>query len=408
MYPIYVIGIKPPTDETAVTTTLVTNIGTLVRGPRDAEVLRDTTLVIEDGVVTAIGDEPHAPDVVVDAGGLDVIPGLVDGHVHPTIGEWTPAQNADGWVSNYVHGGTTTLVSAGELHLPGLAFEELTPRTVKSIAFTSRDVTARLRPTGAHLHAGTTLLVTGMTEHDFDEMADAGIERLKFIFYDWGSAPEGEAQDYVRWARERGMIIKIHSGGVSRSGSSRIAGHEVVTAADPDVVAHISGGPIPMPDEEIRAVIDDLPDAAIEVCTSMNYRATKVTVDHLLATDGLDRLTLGTDTPGGTGVVPRGMLRNICFLASMCDLPALDALAAATANTARAHSVDAGSLEVGSPADLVLLGPIRGSRATDVLECFTLGDLPGISQILIAGNPVLDGRSQQTPPPMRTADVRRI
>lgn len=91
----------------------------------------------------------------------------------------------------------------------------------------------------------------------------------------------------------------------------------------------------------------------------------------------------------------------------MCDLPALEAIAAATANTARAHGVDAGSLEVGSPADLVLLGPIRGSRATDVLECFELGDLPGISQILIGGSPVLEGRSQQTPPPMRTAEVRR-
>jgi enamidase len=388
------------------TTTLVTNIGTLVRGPRGQAPLHDTTLVIEDGVVAAIGEEPHAPDEVVDAGGLDVIPGLVDGHVHPTIGEWTPAQDAQGWVSNYVHGGTTTLVSAGELHLPGLAFEELTPRTVKSIAFTSRDVTARLRPTGAHLHAGTTLLVSGMTEHDFDEMAEAGIRRLKYIFYDWGTAPEGEAQTYNRWARERGMVIKIHSGGVSRSGSSRIAGHEVVTAADPDVVAHISGGPIPMPDDEIRGVIDDVPSAAIEICTSMNYRATKVTVDHLTAVDALDRLTVGTDTPGGTGVVPRGMLRNLCFLASMCGMDPVDAVAAATDNTARAHAVDAGRLDVGAPADLVLLGPIRGSLASDVLDCFVRGDLPGISQVLVGGRRVLGERSQQTPPPMRTASVR--
>ena len=389
------------------TTTFIHGIGLLVHGPRATAPTRDTTLVIEDGVVTAIGEEPTSPDLVIDAGGLDVIPGLVDGHVHPTVGEWTPAQDAMNWVSNYVHGGTTTLVSAGELHLPGLAFEELSPRTVKSIAFMSRDVTARLRPTGAHLHAGTTLLVHGMTEHDFDEMAEAGIERLKYIFYDWGTAPEGEAEAYNRWARERGMVVKIHSGGVSRSGSSRIAGHEVVTAADPDIVAHISGGPIPMPDDEIRAVIDDLPNAAIEVCTSMNYRATKVTVDHLTAVDALDRLTLGTDTPGGTGVVPRAMLRNICFLASMCGMDPLDALATATDNTARAHAVDAGRIEVGAPADLVLLGPIRGSRAADVLECFTLGDLPGISQVVIGGEPVLAGRSQQTPPPIRTAALRR-
>lgn len=387
-------------------TTLITNVGSLVHGPASAPPIRDTTLVIEDGVIAAIGEDAPSPDVVIDAAGLDVIPGLVDGHVHPTIGEWTPAQDAQGWVSKYVNGGTTTLVSAGELHLPGLAFDELSRRTVMSIAMMSRDVTARLRPTGAHLHAGTTMLVHGMTEHDFDEMADAGITRLKYIFYDWASAPEGEVDDYRTWADERGMTIKIHSGGVSRSGSSRVAGHEVVTGASPDVVAHISGGPIPMPDEEIRAVIDDLSSAAIEVCTSMNYRATQVTVDHLAATGQLDRLTLGTDTPGGTGVTPRGMLRNICFLASICGMEPIDALAAATDNTARAHRVEAGRIEVGASADLVLLGPIQGSRAHDTLESFTLGDLPGISQVLIDGRAVLEGRSQQTPPPRSPATVR--
>ena len=140
----------------------------------------------------------------------------------------------------------------------------------------------------------------------------------------------------------------------------------------------------------------------------MNYRATRVTTDHLRATGQLHRLTLGTDTPGGTGVIPRGMLRNICFLASMCDVDPVDAIAAATDNTARAHAVEAGRIEVGAPADLVLLGPIRGSRATDTLESFALGDLPGISQVLVAGRPVLPGRSQQTPPPRTPATVRIV
>lgn len=387
-------------------TTLITNIAKVIQGSASSSPIHDTSMVIEDGVVAGIGEDDVSPDVVIDAAGLDIIPGFVDGHVHPTIGEWTPAQDAQGWVSKYVNGGTTTLVSAGELHLPGLAFEEITPRTAMSIAFMSRDVTARLRPTGARLHAGTTMLVHGMTEYDFDEMADAGIQRLKYIFYDWDTAPEGEAHQYRVWADERNMTIKIHSGGVSRSGSSRVAGHEVVTEATPDVVAHISGGPIPMPDEEIRAVIDDLPSAAIEICTSMNYRATKITVDHLVATGQLNRLTLGTDTPGGTGVTPRGMLRNICFLASICGIDPIDALAAATHNTARAHRLDVGHIEVGAPADLVLLGPIRGSRASCTLESFALGDLPGISQVLIEGRPRLPERSAQTPPPRNLATVR--
>ena len=52
------------------------------------------------------------------------MPGLVDGHVHPVFGEWTPTQDAIGWIGNYLHGGTTSMVSAGELHVPGLDYDE--------------------------------------------------------------------------------------------------------------------------------------------------------------------------------------------------------------------------------------------------------------------------------------------
>ena len=61
----------------------------------------------------------------------------------------------------------------------------------------------------------------------------------------------------------------------------------------------------------------------------------------------LHRLTLGTDTPGGTGVIPRGMLRNVLYLASMCGLTPGEAVAIATGNTARAHGLDVGMLDVG-------------------------------------------------------------
>nr|WP_240942623.1 amidohydrolase family protein [Planosporangium thailandense] len=334
------------------------------------------------------------------------MPGLVDGHVHPTFGEWTPAQNATGWFHNYLHGGTTTMVSAGELHVPGLPFDDLTPDLVTGLAITSRRTTGRVRPSGVKAHIGTVLLVPGLTESDFERLAEHDIKHVKFIFYDWSHLGDGEAQQYVRWAGEYGMTVKMHSGGVSRSGSSRVAGHELVTAVRPDVVAHISGGPIPMPDDEIRQVIDDLPDAGIEICSSMNYRATMVTVEHMLATGQISRLTLGTDTPGGTGVIPRGMLRNICFLAGVCGLDPNLAVAAGTGNTARLHGLREGVIEVGRPADLVVLGPVVGSRANDALECFALGDLPGISLVMVDGEPVVTHRSEQTPPPRALASIR--
>lgn len=386
-------------------TTLITNVGTLATGRFGEPALHDTTIVVEDGVIAAVGGDAAQPDRVIDAAGLTVIPGLVDGHVHPTFGEWTPAQDAIGWVRNYLHGGTTTMVSAGELHVPGLPFDGLDPELVMSLAIVSKATTGRVSPSRVKLHAGTVLLTPGLTEAHFDRMVERGLTHVKFIFYPW-DRPAEEAQQYVRWARERKIVVKIHSGGVSRSGSSRVAGHEVVTRVEPDVIGHISGGPIPMPDDEIRGVIDDLPNAAIEVCSAMNYRATQVVVDHLVKTGQVGRLTLGTDTPGGTGVIPRGMLRNICFIAGVCGLDPLDAVAAATHNTATHHRVPGGLIAAGEPADLVVCGPITGSEASDALESFSLGDLPGISLVMVDGELLVAPRSEQTPPPRRLVEIR--
>jgi enamidase len=162
-----------------------------------------------------------------------------------------------------------------------------------------------------------------------------------------------------------------------------------------------------MPADEFRQVVDDLPEAAIEVCSSMNYRATIDVIAHLVEHDAIDRLTLGTDTPGGTGVIPRGMLRNICFLSSVCGMSAVDAVAAATGTTARRHNLDVGVLAAGRPADLIVLGAITGSLADDALESFAYGDLPGISLVMVDGELLVEPRSEQTPPPSRLATVTR-
>ncbi|MBY4212506.1 amidohydrolase family protein [Rhodococcus fascians] len=385
---------------------LIEDIGTLVHGDPSVQPRQDTSLLIVDGRISDPAVENPSPDRVLSAGGLTVVPGFVDGHVHPTFGEWTPAQNAQGWIHNYAQGGTTSMVSAGELHIPGLAFDALTPELVLAIAITSKHTTGRMRPSGVKVNAGTVLLVPGMTEEHFDRAAREGINQLKFIFYDWNRLGDGEAQRYMQWAHQRGMTVKMHSGGVSRSGSSRVAGADVVIAIEPDVVGHISGGPIPAPDADIERIVSELPDTVLEVCSSMNYRATQLVVDRLAAVDGLHRLSLGTDTPGGTGVIPRGMLRNICFLSSVCGMDPVDAIASATFHTANAHGLDTGNLGIGSPADLVILGPITGSTATDAMQSFALGDLPGIATVLVDGEPLVATRSEQTPPPSRSVTWR--
>jgi enamidase len=80
----------------------------------------------------------------------------------------------------------------------------------------------------------------------------------------------------------------------------------------------------------------------------------------------------------------------------------------ATGNVGRAHGLAEGVLEEGRPADLVVLDRIPGSVAADALDAFARGDLPGISTVLIDGEPRVVERSQQTPPPERPAVVSHV
>lgn len=375
---------------------LIRNIGELFSGDLANPMIDKTAILIENGRIAGFGPAAASDvDQVIDAKGAAVMPGLIDGHIHPVFGEWTPAQDAQGWIGNYLHGGTTTLISAGELHLPGLDYGALTPELVTSLAVVSASTTNRSRWSGAKVHAGTVLLVPGMKDEHFDRLAAVKALLAKFIFYPLHADPE-EAKHYVSQCRKRGIRVKVHTGGVSRSGASRVCGYEELSWLQPDIAAHISGGPIPMCDADLDAVVDKT-DFFLEVCSSNNYAATLRVVRRLIESKRIDRLTVGTDTPGGTGVIPRGMMRNVLFLSSICGVPPAQAVALASGNTAAAHGLDVGRIEVGRPADLLLVGPIQGSLKT-ASAAIAHGDLLGISYVLVDGEIIVEGRSRQTPP----------
>ncbi|MGB7946298.1 MAG: amidohydrolase family protein [Candidatus Binatia bacterium] len=382
---------------------LIKNIGTLVTG-KLANPLRDADSIFIDGaIVREIGNGLNRKaDRVIDANGITAIPGLIDSHSHPSIGEYTPAQNSLSWITNYMHGGVTALISAGELHLPGLPLPP-DARTALSVAIVTKRCYDNLRPSGVKVHAGTLLLVPGLTEKDFDEIAALGIKLVKFIFYDYSLLPNGEAERYVSWAHARGIKVKIHSGGVSRSGVSQVAGFEIVQKIKPDIIGHITGGPIPMAEEDMIRIASDT-DCFMEICTSGNYRLALSLARAVKAKRLHHRVLIGTDTPGGTGIVPRGILREIAFLSAVGEIEPEKSICMATGNVGRAHDLEIGLLEEGRPADLVLLHKITGSVARDALDSFAKGDLPGISYVIIDGEVRVAGRSQQTPPPERVAN----
>jgi enamidase len=383
---------------------LIKNIDALVTGDLTNPLRRADSILAQDGKIQAIGNGIDRPaDVTIDAKGMTAIPGLIDSHSHPSVGEYTPAQNSLTWITHYMHGGVTALISAGELHIPGLPLPP-DARTALSLALLSKRCYDNLRPSGVKVFAGTLLLVPGFKEEDFDTIASAGIRLVKFIFYDYSLLPNGEAERYVKWARARGIKVKIHSGGVSRSGVSQIAGVEIVKRLQPDVVGHITGGPIPMPEKEVEQIVRET-DHYVEICSSGNPRMGLRLMDAVRSANVCHRVLIGTDTPGGTGIIPRGMLREMAFIASVAGVPPEQAICMATGNVGRAHGLDIGIVEEGKPADIVLLDKIHGSVAKDGLDSLAKGDLPGISVVVIDGEIRVGGRSQQTPPPERGAVI---
>src|SRR5438270_719039 len=158
---------------------LIRNIGLLLSGMLEKPILDADTVVAENGKITAIG---RAKDVdtsgattIVDANGTTVAPGLIDSHVHPVAGDWTPRQNQIGWIDSFLHGGVTTMISAGEVHMPGR------PRDVvglKAMAIFAQRAFWTLRPGGVKVHAGAPVIEAEMVEEDFKELAAAGVKLL--------------------------------------------------------------------------------------------------------------------------------------------------------------------------------------------------------------------------------------
>lgn len=376
---------------------LIKNIGHLVSGDIARPLLEADSLYIEDGVFKEIGASRDDADLVIDARGNTVAPGLIDSHVHPSLGDWTPVQNCTNWISNYLHGGITRMVSAGELHLPGLPIDDPDPCVFRSLALVTRACYDRYRPSGVKVEAGTMLLVPGLEEDDFAAVARAGSKLVKFIFYPYGADPDEQAR-YLQWARQYGLKVKIHSGGVSRSGVSRPADAELILSLNPDIAGHINGGPIPPSEADMERVLHES-ECYLEVAYCGNAALAVRLVESAARQGQLHRVILGSDTPSGTGVTPRAMLRIMAIVATAQGVTPEQVLCMATGSVAAAHNLDSGFIRQGYPADLVILGRIQGSAGADALEALACGNLLAVSMALIDGQLVIRDRSRQTPPP---------
>ena len=370
------------------------NIGLLLSGDIHRPIIHADSIMVEDGRIAAIGkikDMDCEGATVVDCQSTTVSPGLIDSHVHPVFGDWTPRQNQIGWIDSFLHGGVTTMISAGEVHLPGRPKDIV---GLKALAITAQRAFSNFRPGGVKVHAGAPVVEKGMVEQDFKELAEAGVTLLGEVGLGGVKGAE-EARQMVAWARKYGIRSTIHTGGPSIPGSGLID-QDVILEADADVIGHINGGHTALPDKQIACLCETC-QRAIEIVHNGNQRSALVALRAAKDLKQMERVILGTDSPAGSGVQPLGILRMIAMLSSLGDVAPETAFCFATGNTARIHDLDVGLIEVGRAADFVIMDKAQHSAGANLLDSVRLGDLPGVSMTIIDGI-IRTERSRNTPP----------
>jgi len=382
-------------------TVAIINIGTIVSGDIYNPLIDGNTIIISGGKIAAIGGdkllEKYRVEKTIDIAGAIVAPGLIDSHVHPVLGDFTPRQSTLNYMDSSLHGGVTTMISAGEPHTPGRPKD---PTGTKALAILVHKSFENFRPGGVKVHGGAVILEKGLVEKDFDEMVEAGVWLVGEVGLGSVKSPE-DAAPMVEWAKKRGMKVAMHTGGTSIPGSATVTADMVM---NPTVASHINGGPTAISNEEIDKLID-LTTLPLEIVQCGNPKAADHVVKKLCKKEELNRVIIGNDSPSGTGIIPLGILRTIVQIASISGIVPEKAWAMASGNTARVYGLDTSLIAEGKEADLVVIDTPKGSMGKDALEAIKIGDLPAVAMVIIDGE-VKVKVSRNTPPATKTITIK--
>lgn len=379
----------------------IINLGMILSGDLAQPLLEGDCLVAEDGKISQVGTasqlNPNDADTVIDAAGSAVMPGLIDSHFHVVFGDYQPRQKVVDFIDSYVHGGVTSMISAGEIHTPGRPKDAA---GVKALAVAAQRSFANFHPNGAKVHAGAVVLEPTLSEADFAELAGNGIHLAKYGFGDFADPYDGEPQ--IRWAQQNGIKVMCHSGGSSIPGSTAISAEHLLRLK-PDICGHVNGGPTSLDDDGLRKLVAET-DLYLQLVQAGNLRSSLFILDLAREHNALERVVVGSDTPTGTGVMPLGVVKTVTELSSLGGLSAATAICLATGNNAKAWGLNSGIIAPGRDADLLVLDAPNGSTQGDLLTAMQNGDVPGIGIVIIDGE-VRVVRSRNSPPPRRVPQV---
>lgn len=381
---------------------LIINIGCIASGDIAAPIVPGTELLIEDKMIAAIGNGNlaaiHSDATVIDAQGTTVTPGLFDSHCHVSGGDYGVRQKTLDFIDSALHGGVTTMISAGEAHYPGRPKD---PAGAKALAVLMSKSYYNAPPSGVKVHGGALILEKGLTEQDFVELKEQGVWLVGEVGLGSVNRPE-TAAPMVEWAHRHGFKVQMHTGGTSIPGSSTVSAADVM-ATKPDVVSHINGGPTAISLEEVDKIMDDT-GFAMEIVQCGNPKVADYVARRALEQNQLARVIFGNDSPSGSGIMALGIMRNIAFAASVSGVAPEVAVCMATGNTAKVYGLNTGIIAPGREADLVLMDAPLGSVADNALDAFACGDLPAINGVLINGE-IRVKKSRNTPPAKRAVKL---
>lgn len=362
------------------------NIDKIITGDINHPIAKGNTVVVRDGKIAAFGDynevDRSGIELVIDVDGQMVCPGFIDCHIHNTLDDYAPQRGAVGTYSDALYYGTTSMFSEGEQG-PGWPRFYDDPVGCKAAAILSHKVFERFRPGGAlKFHGGALVLVHGLTEQDFKDMADAGVWIIAEIGGGGLSDPK-EVAPMLEWAKEFNFFYSVHLAPPSIPGSSWVTSKEILKL-HPNKVAHTNGGSTGVSFDHIERLMDES-DIPLELVVNGNFVNFNKMMKHMSKKGELNRLVFGSDAPTGQASLPGAINRAIVKASSLNDVPAELCIAMATGNAADLYRQNTGKIEVGREADLQVIDCPPGSCGTDALKAIENGDPFGNSLTIVDG-----------------------
>lgn len=331
----------------------IKNLGTIVSGNVNKPVADAEVIYAENGVIEYVGaakaDLESGATTVVDAKGLDIAPALIDAHGHPPINDYLPEFKATDFAVNFMAGGTGSIINVGST-MPGM------PNSVsgvKAVAVAGKHVWDTYRPQGSKVYGGALMLVDGLQDKDFAEVAAEGVKVVgeigKSSLQDVAKAAEMAAM-----AKKNGMVVTAHSGGRTNAQCAAYTAADLLKI-NPNVICALNGDPTPMSDADIEKVLKE-GDFYYDMLAHGNLRILLKVYEIAKAAGKVGKLMLGTNVPSMSGYSPLGLWVNIAALSNANqDVHPATFIALASGNVADCYGLKHGKIEKGYALDTIFL-----------------------------------------------------